>query len=351
MSAGCRNLDLTIAAGPVRGLMELAAARGASREALAARSGIGPAELEDQDNRIAFAKYVALMRAGKELSGDTALALHFGETIDMSEISIIGLIGPASGTMVDAFAQLNRYARLVVEVDLGTAERFQLERGDGGLWLIDKRLNPNDFPELTESTFARMACGIARMTSGSASTPPVREVHVTHADPGYRVEYDRIFRAPVVFDSDKNALLLDEAWLTQQVPRQPRYVFGVLSERAEELLKSLENSKSTRGRVESKLIPILHTGDVGMEAIADRMGISRSTLSRQLKAEGVTFEKVLDALRRKMALHYLSGKKASVNQTAYLVGFSEPAAFSRAFKRWTGTSPRAMRAAKSGTGQ
>ena len=57
----------------------------------------------------------------------------------------------------------------------------------------------------------------------------------------------------------------------------------------------------------------------------------------------MTFEKVLDELRHQIALNYLSGKKVSVNETAYLVGFSEPAAFLRAFKRWTGSSPRGAR--------
>ena len=56
--------------------------------------------------------------------------------------------------------------------------------------------------------------------------------------------------------------------------------------------------------------------------------------------ERVTFEVVLDELRHKMALSFLADKKVSVNETAYLVGFSEPAAFSRAFKRWTGKAPR-----------
>jgi AraC-like DNA-binding protein len=80
-----------------------------------------------------------------------------------------------------------------------------------------------------------------------------------------------------------------------------------------------------------------------VDTIAAKMGVSRHTLFRKLKAEGVTFEKVLDELRHKMALNYLNGKKASVTETAYLVGFSDPAAFSRAFKRWTGSSPRTMR--------
>jgi len=114
---------------------------------------------------------------------------------------------------------------------------------------------------------------------------------------------------------------------------QPRFAFGILSDHAEQLLQSLEGSKSARGRVESLLMPILHTGHASIDVIAARLAVSRQTLYRQLKAEGVTFETVLDELRHKLAVHYLSGKRTSVNETAYLVGFSEPAAFSRAFKR------------------
>ena len=95
--------------------------------------------------------------------------------------------------------------------------------------------------------------------------------------------------------------------------------------------------------MENLLIPILHIGEASMDTIAGKPVVSRQALFRKLKAEGITFEKVLDELRHKLALHYLNGKKVSVNQTAYLVGFSEPATFSRAFKRWTGSSPRMAR--------
>jgi AraC-like DNA-binding protein len=80
-----------------------------------------------------------------------------------------------------------------------------------------------------------------------------------------------------------------------------------------------------------------------MGRVACHLGMSRQTLFRRLKVEGVTFELVLDDLRRTLALHYLGGQKVSVNETAYLVGFSEPAAFSRAFKRWTGSNPSEVR--------
>ncbi len=179
-----------------------------------------------------------------------------------------------------------------------------------------------------------------------AAWPYPKAIRFAHAEPSYRDEYDRVFGVPLVFGSHMNALLMDNEFLSIRLPHTNRYVFGVLSAHAEALLKSLEKSKSTRGRVESLLMPILHTGEASVDAIAAKLGLSRQTLFRRLKAEGTTFEKVLDELRHKLALYYLSGKKVSVNETAYLVGFSDPAAFSRAFKRWTGYSPRMMRSSK-----
>jgi AraC-like DNA-binding protein len=329
---------LTVAAGLARGLMELAIDKGASQAELLARSGIAAEDLTDIDRRIPFAKYVALMRAGQELANDPALALHYGETNDMSRISIVGLIADACETMAEAMVQVNRLGRLVVEFD-GPKDRFKIVAKDGGLWTVDTRENPNAFPELTESTFARAICGPRRF----GVTSLAKAVHVTHKAPAYRAEYERIYGAPVTFEAEWNAVLMDEKWLSHKIAVQPRYVFGILSEHADALLRSLENSKSTRGKVESLLMPILHKGDASIETIAEKMGFSRQTLFRQLKAEDTTFEKVLDELRHRLALQYLRGKKASVNETAYLVGFSEPAAFSRAFKRWTGTNPREVR--------
>lgn len=343
--------ELTVAAGIARGLMELAVARGAAADVLAQRSGIAPSMLQDQDWRVPFTAYVALMRAAKELCGDPALALHYAEQIDLSEVSIVGLLGHAAETMLDAFAQLNRYGQLVVEVEVEVeveaeaggapaAGRFRLAREHDGLWLIDTRKHPDRFPELTESTFARMVCGTHRF----GDTPFVTAVQVTHADPGYRAEYERILRAPVAFGSARNAMRIDDAWLTHRIALQPRYVFGILSQHAQALLEQLEQSKSTRGRVECLLMAVLHTGSASMDLVCAKLGLSRQTLFRKLKAEGTTFEQVLDQLRHTLALHYLDGKRASVNETAYLVGFSDPAAFSRAFKRWTGCSPRARQA-------
>jgi AraC-like DNA-binding protein len=331
----------TVAAGYARGLLELAVSRGADRTALLERSGIQLDQLLDQDHRIRFESYVALMRAGQDLCSDPALALHYGQAISIADVSIVGLIARASRTMAEAFAQVNRFAGLVIDVPfLGASGRFEIARRDGDTWMEDTRADPNAFPELTESTFARMVCGQAQ-DFGDISF--ARAIHVTHPAPGHRSEYERVFKMPVAFDSDRNALLLDERWLDIDIAPSNRYVFGIFSDRAAALLEELQRSRSLRHQVESLLMPVLHTGDVAMDAIAGRLGMSRQTLYRRLKEEGDSYDKIVDDLRHKLALHYLNGKKVSVSETAYLIGFSDPSAFSRAFTRWTGTSPMSFR--------
>lgn len=330
----------TIAAGYAAMLVAYAQRCGVSPNALLPAADIAADSLTDHDARLPFQRYVALMRAAKAMTGDPALALRFGDAVDLSEISILGLICLASETMLDAFAQMNRYGQLVVEATHADGgERFSLQRKAGALWLVDNRIIPPDFPEMVETSFALMVSGTRRF----GDTPFVHEVQLAHADPGYADVYEEVFRAPVRFAMGWNAMRIDEAWLTHPIAEQPRYVFGVLTAHADRMMERIGQGQSLRARVEAAILPVLHTGGVSAEAVARQLGISRQTLYRRLKAEGASFEQVLDALRHQLALHYLAGRKVSVKETAYLLGFSDPAAFSRAFKRWTGEPPSMMK--------
>jgi len=339
-------VEATVSAGYAKELMDFAVSKGAPQRQLAEMSQIRLEDLQDPDNRLSLASYVALMKASIQLCNDSSLPLHLGAATNFNKISVVGMLCNSAPTMGEALMQLNRYGYLVAELDVPcTNERFQLNRRDGELWLEDTRNDPNSFPELTEETWSRFICESAR---AFPDLPFAKAVHVTHPEPEHSAEYDRVLKVPVFFNSDKNALLIEESCLSIKLHEPNSYIFGILSEHAEKLLKSLDNAKTVRGRVEGLLIPNLHKGDLGMEPIAAKMGLSGQTLYRRLKVEGVSYEKLLDELRLKMALDYLSSKKVSVNETAYLVGFSHPSAFSRAFKRWTGSRPRKTRSLKIG---
>ena len=114
---------------------------------------------------------------------------------------------------------------------------------------------------------------------------------------------------------------------------------------AREMQKRRAGKHSVRRDVERHLEPLLASGQARIDRVASAMGCSRQTLYRRLKAEGLTFEQVLDGLRHRLALKLMRDGKPAVKDTAYRLGFSDPAAFSRAFKRWTGQSPAMFKAA------
>lgn len=334
--------EATIAVGYPKALLVFAVSRGADRQALLERSGLASADLANPDARVPLPRYLALFDAAKALTGDPAIALHFGEAVRMQDISIVGLVCEAAETTAEVGRQLNRYMKLVID-DGSNSPMVGGFLAKEGYWMETVHPAYLAHPVLVEAEMTRL---VFNTRSTFKDVPAFQGMRFPMAAqfnfpaPAYVAEYARIFQSPLTFGSDKTALLIDPAFGMLRQPPRDSFVFGVLSERADALLKELEGAKSLRAKVESLLMPILHTGDANIDTVAEKMGVGRRTLQRKLSAEGAPFDKVLDELRHRLALHYLEGKKVSVNETAYLVGFSDASAFSRAFKRWTGTSPK-----------
>lgn len=332
--------QLTVATGLARTYVEYAHKHGANREALLAEAGLKGVDLDDQDGRIPLETYKNLIRAAQRMTDDPAFVLHHAMDTEIEEISVVGLIVHSCRTMGESLMQLNRYGKLMVEVDvMDGGERFSTEFSPEGVWIIDNRPDPNSFIELTEGSFARF---VSEFTREFPDKPFAKAMEFTYAPPSYADEY-ALMRCPVTFGAARNAMLIDAAWLGQEFDEHIGYVFGLFTERADALMAELESRTSLRAKIEAALMPVLHKGDISVEAVASDMGMSRQTLYRRLRDEGVTFAELLDGLRCRMASDYLTARKVSINETAYLVGFSEASSFVRAFKRWTGKTPADFR--------
>ena len=336
----------TVGAGYVRALLERAVACGGRRDALLAAADLRISDLSQHDARVPLARCSALMQAAIAACGDGAFALKFGETLPSGALSVALLVAGAADTVGQARAEMNRFGRLIQDGE--SSEILRLVRDRDGVWLQLGRDQPE--PWFAEAGFAWCVAGARAMLAAEhGGRPFLRALRFRHAEPAHRSEYDRIFAVPISFGADRDGMLIDEGFLQLRLPAANPYVARLLSERADALLSELDSSMSVRGRVEQLLKSRLRSGQAAMAGVARDLGLSRRTLARRLKAEGTTFEQVLTGLRHEIAMQRLAGDGASVSQTAYLLGFSDPAAFSRAFRRWTGRSPSAFRAA-SGTG-
>lgn len=329
----------TIAAGIVAGFVAFLASRGAEANQLAGQAGIDPRDLDNPDARIPAHRYSMLMRLAQQATCDTGLALRFGAEVGMAEVSILGLIMEASATMGEALAQMQRYGRLAIAIDARLPPRFALQHRHGALLLVDHRAEPNDFPEMTEEAFAQLTCGPRRFLE----RPHVLRVYVTHPAPAHADLYAEIFGCPVTFEAGFNALELPPDIADWPIAGSRSYVLDLLRERGDRLLA--EGLRTGVGlRLKEALRRVLHQGEPSADVMAEQLGYSRSTLFRRLRSEGTSFSRVLDELRRDVAMAHLNRGPTSLADVAYLVGFSDPAAFSRAFVRWTGQPPGRYRA-------
>ncbi|MEC9199073.1 MAG: AraC family transcriptional regulator ligand-binding domain-containing protein [Pseudomonadota bacterium] len=336
-----------MAAGFVAAFLDYASEKGAPRGALLTASGLREEDLQDQDNRVPIASYQAMIGAGVAATQDTALLLRHTLDTKLETISIVGQIVHTSASLAHSIEQLNRYLRLMSETDaVAGQDRFELLQQNGEVWIVDHMPigGSSEAPPYLalEASFARFISEFRR------SFPDLTfelEMEVTYGPPPHVQDYPDLFRVPVRFNSTRNALRIDPVWLSADSAFEPghQYAFGIFTRHADGLLQELERSDSIRAQIEGQILPDLHKGSLSMDKISRDLGMSRQTLYRRLKEEGVTFAEIHDSLRERMARDYLAARKVSVNETAYLLGFSEASSFVRAFKRWTGMTPSAFR--------
>ena len=334
----------TLIASLAASFVDFAVKHGASKGPLLRACGISEAALRNPDGRIPGDAYLALIDAAVAATGDTGLAMRHAAETSIDRVSIVGLIVEAAGPLDAAIRHLNRYTRIIADFPItGGEDRFELHQAGDALWLIDHFPGADVAPVAIEETFANMIVSFRKAAPGREFA---LEVHVSFPAPEHRALYDEIFRAPTVFDSGRNAIRINPAWLEENTLVPHPYAFGLYTRHADILLSELERTETTRARVEAQILPELHKGSLSMDAVARDLGMSRQTLYRRLKEENATFAEVHDDLRQKMARDYLTARRISVNETAYLLGFAEASSFVRAFKRWTGQSPAAYREAQ-----
>lgn len=188
---------------------------------------------------------------------------------------------------------------------------------------------------LVESTLCSAARLSARFTPGGEG---LREVHVEHPAPSYAEQYREVFGCPVLFDRPRNGLLFPRAALDVPQLHADETVCAVFSEAAERLLEA-RTRESMSERVRTLLRWESDLANVDVARIARHIGITPRAVRRRLGAEGMPLSSLIDEARCHVACRELRRSDTTIKETAELLGFSEPSAFHRAFKRWTGRTP------------
>src|ERR1700754_400599 len=331
------TLTLTIQAKAAEKILKAAVARGVKAESLCEAVNFDPSVLEDPDSRMPFAQLVALYEKAAELTGDENFGLHIGESVALSAFDVVGYCALNSSTLGAAFARVARYHSIWTDGAL-----FTLETADDTSAIVYRYSDPSILEHRQDS---EMTLATVTTLCGNIATPDFTPaaVEFQHAAPANLTEHERLFNCPVKFGATTNRLSFPSAFLSLPIAKPDASLCAWLDRHAEELLTKYPPRDSLIDRVRTVIADEFRGGEPSVERIADQLGLTARTLQRKLQELGTSYNDVLDQMRRQLAMRYLREPQMAICEVAYLLGFSESSSFHRAFKRWTGVTPKEFR--------
>jgi AraC-like DNA-binding protein len=308
---------------------------------LMADVGIDAAKVANPDWRIPQESFARLMECAVELSGQEAFGLMAAEQLQPQTLRGLGLAWLASDTVFDGLCRLARFSKLVTTAaDVTVREAGELVHMDFNRSALISRTHPA-LQDYGVGTVVRM-CTLAL---GDFLAPVC--VLLERPRPRSPERWESMLASRVEFDAKQTRI----SWYRTDIVEPLVTGDPELARANDEQTKAYLDgflTQSTSREVVDKIVEHLPDGPPSQQQIADALHVSNRTLQRKLKEEGTSFMDLLQETRLQLATKYLRGPNRSVVETAYLLGFSEPSTFSRAFKRWTGMAPADFRAQASG---
>jgi AraC-like DNA-binding protein len=329
----------TVLAWAIPHLLAHVAASGADTAPIRSLPGIRDRDLDDPDLRLPDSVARETWRLATEITGDDALGLHMAQALPRGALDLLEYAFRASPTLEAGFGELERHGRL-----LGDRAAAHLGHESGTLVVTLGSENAGAiFRQRAEFGLA-LALRMARESTGTPLVPVA--VHLAHPPPEDLLEHRQLFRAPLQFDQAANRLLISRIDAARPLLGADPALVGVLRRRLDRLLaEHLPEGDSTSAAVRRVLLETLDLGAVSNAVVAGHLGLSARTLNRRLRAEGTWFRGIMDAVRGERATALLRDPSVGIGEIAFVLGYSEPTAFHRSFKRWTGQTPLAFRRA------
>ncbi|WAS93647.1 AraC family transcriptional regulator [Nannocystis punicea] len=309
---------------------------GADVAAIVREAGIEPELLPDPDARVPLGQHLKMW----EILSRRGDGLRIGARIGLASLGVIGYAMQHEATVGEALAWQQRVGAVLYP---GLVPQLERRRDAAGDYVVFVRAMVPAFARLIEPIYAQAAAIVAMMRAVAGAGARAAFVTLPLPRPGDPREVEAYFACPVAWDAPLMQLGFDAALLAVPLPRADPQLFGYLARRAEAMLAHSPGDASWADRVRREVGAALAEGEPRLQAVAKRLGVSERTLHRRLLDEETNFAGVVEAVRHARALQLLADRSLSASEVAVLLGYAEPAAFFRAFRRWTGETPQGFR--------
>lgn len=302
-------------------------------------AGLKLSAINKEDGWLPYRAVEKLTQIAAEELNDPHLGLHLGEQEDILDYGAIAYIGLSSQTLGDAIENLGRYLHTVTE-----AWKLELSSDSDGASIVYYPVSSSihNCRHMAEGAACSLLIAYQTFLDRPLQPRSVSFAHACRVDPH---EHEIVLGCPVKFNQNKNRILLKRSDLALPIATANDGLLKTLTGLCEQVYQTRTSAGSSLvARIQKTAIEFIPQGKAHAREIAPEIGMSERSLHRYLAGEGTSFSDILDALKKDLAMKYMSREDLNLTQIAFLLGYSDHSAFSTAFKRWTGHTPRQARA-------
>lgn len=319
----------------VRMVLKTVKSNGVDTDELLNLAGIDRETAEHPDGEVNFNQMRAFWQNAYRLSDDPHLGMHTAEHVEIGDYKYLDYLIIHAATIGASIHNICRYTALI-----NTWLTWEIQEQENEFAVCMTSKAGAIWPHAYEFVFAFVTKRIRQVTTEDWTPMRVCFPFPSPTDSRAHKEY---FRTTVQYDAPVGKLVISRNSWNEDLPTSDQQLVSVLDEHARMLLAKRPIPDDFVGQVRKEIVRELHGGDALRDKIAEKLNMSPRTLQRRLDRQGVIYADLVDEVRAELAKTKLQASDLSLPEIGLLLGFSEQSSFNRAFKRWTGKTPREYR--------
>lgn len=334
-----REHKYTVSAGVIQQILRYLASRDVDTDKLMRSVKMDISILSDPDKRIPVERYVMIEETAADVLNDPCFGLHMGQYTEAGNWSILGYMMMNCRTVLEAFRAFSRYSSVIGNLIEGN---ISVEKD----YVIIKLTEPIDAPQISKHCYEgylSSLISLARSISGKNIYPV--EVALESFRQELIEEYRKVFGSEVRFNQNGNYMIMAIQAANTPLLLPNEKLLRYFESYAKEFIDDMEPTNSFTYRTKKLILSFITSENLTVKRVAQELCVSSRTLQANLYNEGTEFNILLRQTREQLAKKYLCANY-SVEDITFLLGFSEPSVFRRAFKKWVGMTAKEYKEAE-----
>ena len=334
----------TISTGGINSILNAIQQMGIDLVVLKKEVGLDKYNLEDSELRLSCQYAAECYQFARHNWEGSNFGLIHGLKYQPFTLGIVGHLLTTASTGLEALQSYERYQQafgegLIISLKDKTDSSSQLRLLSARLWVHAEMQGKVDSTLIDSFFVALVNC--VRLLTGEHK--PFLRVELQRPAPENNKKYLEAFACPVIFSQTNNQVILSSEWLETPLLTANPALYQMLEQQSNAMIKRIGDINQFSNQVRQEILKCIDGNKIDVKRVAQRLSMSARTLQRRLNETGDTFQRILDEVRTEFSVQHIKLNRTSIDELAYLLGFSEPSIYRKTFKRWTGQTPTEYR--------